>query len=80
MLFRSQVMDVTTYNNFVYLMGQYEQTVNQVNAFKAAGESGVASMVENNWYNNITQAALEPGASKVAYFMTGVLRGLPTKN
>jgi hypothetical protein len=66
--------------NLNYLIAQYDATISEVNLLKQSGQSSIASLVENNWYTEITTAANEPQWANQAYFMTSVLRGLPTKN
>ena len=70
----------TEKDKFKNILGQYNQTVTQVKGLIAAGDKSDASAVETAWYNWVNdQATNNPYWAKQSYFMTSVLRGLPTK-
>ena len=76
----SQLLPKTEKDKFKNILGQYNQTVTQVKGLIAAGDKSDASAVETAWYHWVNdQATNNPYWAKQSYFMTSVLRGLPTK-
>jgi len=76
----SQLLPKTEKDKFKNILGQYNQTVTQVKGLIAAGDKSDASAVETAWYRWVNdQATNNPYWAKQSYFMTSVLRGLPTK-
>jgi len=75
-----QLLPKTEKNKFQNILGQYNQVIGQVKGLIAAGDKTDASAVESAWYNWVTdEATNNPYWAKQSYFMTSVLRGLPTK-
>ena len=65
-------------NKFNQLLGQYDTVVKEVRALIADGNKSEASAVRQSWYQGINQSAQDPYWAKQSYFMTSVLRGLPS--
>ena len=75
-----QLLPKTEKDKFQNILGQYNQVIGQVKGLIAAGDKTDASAVESAWYNWVTdEATNNPYWAKQSYFMTSVLRGLPTK-
>jgi len=66
-------------SKFQDLLDQYNHTVAQVKSLKSVKDSAGASSIENGWFAWCNNAALDPYYAKQAYFITSVLRSLPSK-
>jgi hypothetical protein len=64
---------------FKWVISQYNAAVEEYQQFKLAKESTYATAVANNWYNWCLQAAADPALKQQSYFITSVLRNMPTK-
>lgn len=75
----TSVMSREDKSKFIDLMKQYNQVINEIKTLKAAGDNSIAAEIENSWYQGITAQSTDPYWRNQSYFMTSVLRGLPTK-
>ena len=74
----TSVLSKSDRSRFQDLMSQYNQVASEVTALKAAGNKTDAAQLRDSWYNWVTTNANDSYYTNQSYFMTSVLRGLPT--
>ena len=75
----ASVLDATEKGKFADLLNQYNGVLKSYQGLMSAGDKSDASLLLHSWSDWCTNNATDPYYAKQAFFMTGVLKNLPSR-